>query len=152
MKSAASLSNERGAALAAPFAPSTLGEFFAQPCPRCSGEMERRSVSLYVGGRGYVCFWRCSACEALREVNWSEVIAHSQRAAGVAEPKAEYVLEACPERYYPRPPYEVLEELVRTTPGGWAVSVLWWSPPKLEALVITVHGKNRYFYGEVIEE
>ena len=152
MKSAASLSTERGAASAASFAPKTLGEFFAAPCLRCGGEMERRSVSLYVGGRGYVCFWRCSACEALREVNWSEVIQHSQRAAGVAEPRAEYVLESCPERYYPAPPSAALEELIRTTPGGWAVSVIWWSPPRLEALVHTVSGQSRFFHGEVIGE
>ena len=153
MKSAASLSSteERGAAPAAPFTPRTHGEFFAQPCLRCGGEMENRSVSLYVGGRGYVCFWRCSACESFREVNWSEVIQHSQRAAGVAEPKALYVLEACPERYYPAPPSAALEELIRTTPGGWAVSVIWWSPPRLEALVHTVSGQSRFFHGEVID-
>ncbi len=143
------VSLERGAA---PAAPRTLGEFFAQPCPHCSGEMERRSVSLYVGGRGYVCFWRCSACEALREVNWSEVIAARQQASGVAEPKARYVAEACPERYYPKPPSAALEELIRTTPGGWAVSVIWWSPPRLEALVHTVSGQSRFFHGEVIGE
>jgi hypothetical protein len=153
MKSAASLSTERGAAPAAPFTPGTLGEFFAAPCLRCGGEMERRSLSLYVGGRGYVCFWRCGECEALREVNWSEVIGHFQRTAGVAEPRVEYVLESCPEPYYrPKPPHEALEELIRTTPGGWAVSVLWWSPPKLEALVLSVFGKNRYFFGEVLPE
>jgi hypothetical protein len=150
MKSAASLSTERGAASAAPFTPGTLGEFFAAPCLYCSGGMERRSVSLYVGGRGYVCFWRCSECEALREVNWSEVIGLAQKAAGVAELKALYVLESCQEPYRPRPSHEALDELIRTTPGGWAVSVLWWNPPKLEALVLSLFGKNRYFYGEVL--
>ena len=113
--------------------------------------MEQRSVSLYVGGRGYVCFWRCAKCESLREVNWSEVIGHSQRAAGVAEPKALYIAEPCPERYYPVPPSAALEELIRTTPGGWAVSVIWWSPPKLEAVVLTLFGENRFFYGEVLD-
>ena len=150
MKNAASLSVEMGAALAAPFTPETLGEFFGAPCVRCGGEMQRRSVSLYVGGRGYVCFWRCAACESLREVNWSAVIGHSQRAAGVAEPKASYVLESCQQAYRPGPPREALEELIQTTPGGWAVSVLWWSPPKFEAVVLTLGKENRFFRGEVI--
>ncbi len=70
----------------------------------------------------------------------------------VHEDRAEYVLEPCSEVYQPRPPREVLQELMRSNPGVWAVSVLWWSPPRLEVLLLSVTGQNRVFRGEVIGE
>jgi hypothetical protein len=41
---------------------------------------------------------------------------------------------------------------MRSHPGVWAVSVLWWSPPRLEVLLLSVTGQNQVFRGEVITE
>jgi hypothetical protein len=139
MSAPASLAALKGAA-------PTLGKLLGVACDLCGTEDQLVLAGTLCADGQWRTFRVCLACRAAWEL-WPgglEVLVHEDR--------AEYVLEPCVEVYQPRPPREVLQELMRSHPGVWAVSVLWWAPPRLEVLLLSVTGQNRVFRGEVITE
>ena len=139
MSAPASLAALKGAA-------PTLGKLLGMACDLWGTEDQLVLAGTLCADGLWRTFRVCLACRAAWEIRPGglEVLVHEDR--------AEYVLEPCPEAYAPRPPREVLQELMRSNPGVWAVSVLWWSPPRLEVLLLSVTGQNRVFRGEVIGE
>nr|WP_309692897.1 hypothetical protein [Armatimonas sp.] len=139
MSAPASLAAPKGAA-------PTLGKLLGVACDLCGTEDQLVLAGTLCTDGQWRTFRVCLACRAAWEIcpGGLEVLVHEER--------AEYVLEPCPEPYVSRPPREVLDSLIRSHPGVWAVSVLWWSPPRLEVLLLSVTGQNRVFRGEVIGE
>ena len=141
MSAPASLAAPKGAA------PSqSLGKLLGVACDLCSTEDQLVLAGTLCADGQWRTFRVCLACRAAWELRPGglEVLVHEDR--------AEYVLEPCPQPYVSRPPREVLDSLIRSHPGVWAVSVLWWAPPRLEVLLLSVTGQNRVFRGEVITE
>ena len=139
MSAPASLAAPKGAA-------PTLGKLLGVACDLCGTEDQLILAGTLCADDQWRTFRVCLACRTAWELRPGglEVLVHEDR--------AEYVLEPCLEPYVSRPPREVLQELMRSNPGVWAVSVLWWSPPRLEVLLLSVTGQNRVFRGEVIGE
>jgi hypothetical protein len=139
MSAPASLAAPKGAA-------PTLGKLLGVACGLCGTEDQLILAGTLCADGLWRTFRVCLACRADWELRPGglEVL--------VYEDRAEYVLEPCPEPYVSRPPREVLQELMRSHPGVWAVSVLWWAPPRLEVLLLSVTSQNRVFRGEVITE
>lgn len=137
MSAPASLAAPKGAA-------PTLGKLLGTACDLCGTADQLILAGTLCSDDQWRTFRVCLACRAAWELRPGglEVLVHEDR--------AEYVLEPCPEVYQPRPPREVLQELMHSHPGVWAVSVLWWAPPRLEVLLLSVSGENRVFRGEVI--